>query len=91
MAEKSTSWVDDHMGLIAFVCIAGTCLCLIGLGYLQIQLRGEAARGNAARDRQQLVYPVSVKLYEDAYQRRVITGRDLACFRDSSQCPRPKP
>jgi len=47
----------------------------------------ESAKGKDARDRQQAVYPVSVKLYEDAERRRVITVRELACFKDSSKCP----
>lgn len=47
----------------------------------------ESAKGKDARDRQQAVYPVSVKLYVDAERRGVITARELACFKDSSKCP----
>lgn len=44
-------------------------------------------RGGDARSRQQSVYPVSVKLYEDAHERGVISGTELDCFKTGRHCP----
>jgi hypothetical protein len=71
--------------------VLGTCLSFAGLAYLQVQVAGKASKGDVARDRQTLVFPVSQKVYVDAYVRGVITAADLACFRDSSKCPLAKP
>lgn len=51
------------------------------------QVAMQSSEGQDARIRQQAVYPVSVKLYEDAERRGVIGPRELACFKDSSKCP----
>jgi hypothetical protein len=87
MTASATSWVDRNMGLIALVCVVGTCVCFAGIGYLQLQVRGQASEGQTARSRQERTFPTSLKVYEDAYRRGVITARELACFRDSRRCP----
>ena len=46
-----------------------------------------SSEGQEARARQQAVFPVSLKVYEDAFDRGVITLRELACFRSSAECP----
>lgn len=77
------------MAIIIF-CAIGTIFCLMAYGYLQFQVSDQAGEGAKARERQQAVFPVSVKLYEDAETRGVITAADLLCFKASSKCPRPK-
>lgn len=71
------------MGVLA----AGACFNLAGLGVALFLIRGQAKAGQMARARQEAVYPVSVKLYEDAWRRNVITLGELQCFRSSAACP----
>lgn len=51
----------------------------------------QAREGQHARTRQQVVFPVSLKVYEDAEHRGVITPADLACFKSSADCPPMRP
>ena len=71
------------MGLMATGIVINFTLLVPLIG----QVATQSSEGQDARQRQQAVYPVSVKLYEDAERRRVITVRELACFKDSSKCP----
>lgn len=90
-AERVASGLERWTGRIVIFCAVGTCLCFIGFAYLQVRVSGQSAQGQMARLRQQVVFPVSLKVYVDAERRGVITREDLACFRDSSKCPPAKP
>lgn len=76
---------DWTVRVIVF-CAVGTCVCFGGLAYLQVRVADQAAKGRMARDRQTAVYPVSLKVYLDAYERGKITRADLDCFRVATAC-----
>lgn len=92
MAERidrllSSPWTTRLMVALA----VGTCMNFAGMGVALFLIRGQAAQGQMARNVQVQRQPISTKVYVDAWRRGVITSRDLACFRDSSKCPAPKP
>jgi cytochrome c-type biogenesis protein CcmH/NrfG len=84
--DVTSRLIDRYMGRIVLVCVIGTCLCLAGLSYLQVQVWAQARAGQAARARQIRVFPVSCKEHEDAWQRGVITRHDLVVV---WACPAP--
>lgn len=86
-AERVVSGLERWAARIMIFCAVGTCFCFAGLAYLQVRVNGQAGEGSRARARQQAVMPVSLKVYEDAKRRGVISADDLACFRDSASCP----
>lgn len=91
MAERfdrvmASPWVTRMM----LVFTIGTCMNFAGLGVAIYLIRGQAHQGDLARKRQQAVYPVSMKLYEDAARRGVISRKDLECFRMAENCPASK-
>lgn len=90
MNEAATNWIDRNASVLSGIAIIGTCLCFFAFGYLLVQNGKRASEGAEAKKRQQAVYPVSMKVYEDANVRGVITRAELACFKDSSKCPPPK-
>jgi hypothetical protein len=71
------------MGLMAVGIVFNFTLLVPLIGQVALQ----SSEGQAARDRQQAVYPVSLKLYVDAARRGVISASELDCFRVSSRCP----
>lgn len=85
--ERVVTGFEKWLTPIIVFCAIGTCVCFAGLAWLQLQVKGQASSGQDARTRQELVFPVSLHVYEDAYRRDVITARELACFRDSRRCP----
>lgn len=89
--SKTTGWIDENFSSLVLVCVVGTCLCFAGLGFQQFQYRAEARLGSEARSIQKARYPIAVKMATDAQRRGVITGADLACYRDVRRCPKPKP
>jgi hypothetical protein len=93
MTGQATSWIDRNAARIAMLAIGGTCLCFVAFGYLLVQNGARASEGAKARDRQQHVYPISVKFVEWAatHPDSKITRGDVACFKDTKKCPAPKP
>jgi hypothetical protein len=92
MAERidrllSSQWTTRLMVALA----VGTCMNFAGMGVALFLIRGQAAQGQIARDVQVQRQPIWEKVASDEWRRGVITGRELACFRDSAQCPAPKP
>lgn len=83
---EAPGFIDRHMGRIVIGLVLATCVCLAGLGYLQVQYRSQAAEGAAARERQIRVLPVSCKEHTDAWRRSVITYRELVHVWG---CPKP--
>lgn len=81
-------WLDRNVSRITAICVVGTCLCFIGLGYVQTQVRSQASEGQKARDRQEQVFPVSCKIYVDAFKRGVITEGELGVYETPKRCPR---
>jgi hypothetical protein len=86
MAERIVSGVERFGGLLVTFCVVGTCVCLAGFAWLNVRVSGQASEGQRARTRQQAVYPVSLKIYDDAHERGVISDGELECFKDSSKC-----
>lgn len=81
-------------GYIAFCtfCTTGIVVEAIFLAPVVKRQARYAEDGRMARERQQLVRPVSLKVYEDARRRGVITSDDLACFKGfAGSCPKPAP
>jgi hypothetical protein len=92
MAERIDRLIASRWTSRVMVALAvGTCMNFAGMGVALFLIRGQAAQGQMARDVQVQRQPIWDKVVSDAWQRDVITGRDLACFRDSSKCPAPKP
>jgi hypothetical protein len=89
--ERVITRLERWMTPIIVFCALGTCVCFAGLGYLQLQVKGQASKGEDARTRQQAVFPVSLKLYEAAYADGKISRADLECFKTGRRCPRPEP
>lgn len=85
--NQANGWIDRNATRLTMLAIVGTCVCFVAFGYLLVQNGKRASEGSRARERQQMVYPVSVLIYEDAERRGVINARQLACFKDSRQCP----
>jgi hypothetical protein len=79
--ERPGRWIDRNLGRITLVCVVGTCLCFIGLGYLQSQVRSQASDGQKARIRQCELAPISEKTYRWFKASGVITHEELQKFR----------
>lgn len=78
-------WLPSFLGLALVGVAVNFTLLLPALHRQAIQ----SHEGQLARARQRATYPVSLKVYEDAERRGVISARDLACFKSASNCFRP--
>lgn len=85
MTKRAGRWIDRNLGWITLVCVIGTCVCFVGLGILQSQVRSNAKDGAKALARSCRLAVVSKKVYVDNLQRGVITQKDLDLFTGTLQ------
>lgn len=72
--------------VLTFLIAAVVAALVVGVLAL-VKVADLAGQGAKARDRQMQVFPVSLKVYEDAYARGKITADDLTCFKSGRKCP----
>ena len=72
-------WLPIFLALLALGITVNFVLLVPALK----QLKGQARDGEVDRDRQCLLYPISLKLYEGAYEYGIISQADLDKFRQS--------
>lgn len=91
--ERALSRLERWAGKIMVFCAIGTCVCFIGLTYLQLQVSGQARDGRKARVTQCRTFPVAIKLYEAAARYGLITQVDLGTYLAAAPkgCPTPTP
>lgn len=63
----------------------GTCLNFVGIALALNGVSGQANAGQMARDRQCSIYPASLKVYQDAQHRNIITPAELAKFQSTAE------
>ncbi len=77
-------------GFLVVVSVRGAAILVEAL-FLVPVVRKQAQQsreGQAARDRQNQVFPVSCKVYVDAHSRGVISDAELRVFESPRRCPR---
>jgi hypothetical protein len=79
------SFGGSRLALILAVLSMGTCLNFVGIAVALNGVTGQAQAGQAARDRSCLIYPTSLRIFEDAHHRHVITAQQLHLFRASAE------
>jgi hypothetical protein len=58
---RANRWIDRNLSRITLICVLGTCVCFVGLGYLNTRVSKSAADGAAARVTQCKVRPVTIR------------------------------
>jgi hypothetical protein len=86
--EQISDGVSRWSTRIIVGCAVGTCINFAGLAIVLLLISSQASQGADARERQELVFPVSCKLYFAAFDRGEITAKDLRVFETPKQCPR---
>jgi hypothetical protein len=91
VADLIDKFVDSPwLSRLVILFAIGIVVNFAGLSVVVLLLSQNARQGRMAREMQQAKYPVSLRLYEDAHRRGVISAAELECFRDWRACPPPK-
>lgn len=89
MPERVVSVVERWAPRVILFCAVGTCVCVVGLIWLGVQVVGQISQGQKARETQCMTFPVAKKLYAGAAKYRIITRADLRTYLASAprDCP----
>jgi hypothetical protein len=75
--EGPGRWIDRNVARITVTLAVGTILCLVGLGYLNTRVSGQAADGRDARVQQCRLRPITVDEQRWFAASGVISGKQL--------------
>lgn len=86
----TSRWLDRNLGRITVVCVIGTCVCFVGLGWLNMRVSRQASDGSAARVTQCKTRPQAIKKENYFVEIGTLTEKerdiDIAALPSEAEC-----